>query len=146
MTNNPRWSYRQCPGVPGLVSNCIRRLRSRALCEDCERIAKTGKLESDKQCSGISAIGHSCVMRVRSKGRCRACEDLYQRYQGDLVKLKKSRMDRRCLRCDKAFVTYNKFIRLCKGCKHASSLAEYTGMSNERYSINIRTQRHGGRS
>jgi hypothetical protein len=147
MTDNPRWSYCQCPGVPGLVSECTKRLRSRALCEDCERTAKAGKVVGNRQCLGISAIGHVCIARVRGVSkRCRACLALYQKYLDDIVGLKKSRVDRRCLCCDKAFVTYNKFIRLCKGCKRINSSAEYAGLSDEHYSIRVKPLRNGGRS
>ena len=145
MTDNLRWSFRPCPGVPGLVSNCTKRLRSRALCEDCARTAKAGKVVGDRQCLGISVIGHMCTARVRGiPKRCRACLALYQKYQDDMVGLKKSRVERRCLCCNRAFVTYNKFIRLCKGCKRTNSSAEYAGISEEQYSLNIRPLRNGG--
>lgn len=143
MTNNFRWSYRQCPGVPGIISHCNKQLRSRILCEDCERSAILGRAVTEKKCPGVPAIGHTCRARIRNKPRCRTCEALWQKYQAD-VGFKKNRVERKCLRCDKPFVTYNKFVRLCKRCKNTNSSSEYAGLSAEHYSVNIRPQRNGG--
>lgn len=143
MTENPRWSYRRCPGVPGLVPNCFRRLRTRDLCEDCAKSLKAGRMVGERRCLGVPEIMHACGLRVRSKPRCRACAALYQKYQANVAR-NKSHIERLCLRCDKKFVTYNKFIRLCKSCKETNNSAEYAGFSEEHYSINIRSPRNGG--
>lgn len=143
MTNNSRRSYRQCPGVPGIISNCNKQLTSRILCEDCERSAILGKAITEKKCPGVPAIGHICRARVRNKPRCRTCEVLYQKQQSDAKASTSSRLDRKCLRCDKPFVTYNKFIRMCTKCKHTRSSMDFSGASEIGHA-STRTKRAGG--
>lgn len=143
MTDNHRWTYHQCPGVPGLVEHCPRRLRTRKLCEDCERTAKAGRVVGEKRCLGISAIGHVCTAQVNSRPRCRACEALFNKYQGNVKGRRNQLFNRVCLRCDRPFVTYNKFIRLCKSCKHTHSAMDFNGASEGRHA-SVRTKRVGG--
>jgi hypothetical protein len=146
MIDNPRWSCRPCPGVPGLIDKCNKKLRTRSLCESCTRTAEAGRIVKEKLCIGVPSVAHTCMTRVRSKLRCNACEKLYIECRGNISKVKKEQIERNCLRCDKKFMVYNKFVRLCKSCGRANSSSEFSGLSDEHYSINVKPLRNGGRS
>lgn len=128
--------YSQCPGVPALNHKCIRRIRTRKMCSDCERSAAAGRLVGMRRCPGVPAVGHSCNIKIRSRLRCRRCEYIYIKYQNHLSSLKQ-KIDRDCLKCGKKFVANNRFLRLCKNCRESNHSSTFNGYDETLYTISV---------
>jgi len=128
-------SLTQCPGIPELNHKCSRRVLTREICEDCERIKKT-KMFPGRRCPGVPMVGHSCHLLVRRRLRCESCERIHTQHQKYLHKMKLS-IKRVCLKCDREFIAKNRFLRLCDGCRSSNRSSEHAGMDETRYTISI---------
>ena len=130
--------YSQCPGVPSLGQECVRRIRSRKLCPDCAKSAIAGKIvRNERRCPGVLAVGHSCTTRIRSRSRCRSCEAVFIKYQDHLDGLTKTKIERWCLKCDRKFIAKNRFLRLCDNCRSGNRSSEHNGLDETRYTISV---------
>lgn len=132
-------SYTPCPGVPELEHKCTKKLLTRKLCEDCERLKKTIGTPG-RRCPGVPAVGHSCNLLVCRRIRCESCQRIYRQHQRHLAELDKQ-IERFCLKCNKKFIATNRFNRLCKNCRSGNCRAENTGFDDTMYSINVGRRR-----
>jgi hypothetical protein len=87
------------------------------------------------RCPGVPVIGHSCNSKLTSAIRCRNCQRVYDNYQAYLYTMKKSKIDRWCLKCGKKFIANNRFLRLCKNCRDTNRSAENSGYDASMYTI-----------